>query len=109
MTERTHWPMRADLNAWEELANLAAQIESLDVDRAEDAAWEAAMVTLVARRLPYSEYIVRRQEALSARLKARKREQSNLRYKYGFRPGSRPRNPSLIRMDVKRYLRFREH
>jgi hypothetical protein len=107
-TERASWPAGSDVVAWADLANVAMQLESLQIDEAENRDWEALVSELVARRLPYRAYIEERQAALDDRLRRRKREQANLRYKYGFRPGDRPRNPRLIRVDVKRFLRFRE-
>ena len=109
MVERTRWPDRDDVEAWAELANIALQLESLEIDRAENRDWEVLVDELVRRRLPYRPYIEERQAALDERLRRRKREQTNLRYKYGYRPGSRPRNLMLIRIDVKRFLRFRTH
>lgn len=106
---RSSWPAGSDSAAWEQLANVSLQLESQEIDRAENHDWEALVDELVLRRLPYSAYIAERQAALDERLRRRKREQANLRYKYGYRPGDRLRDPALIRLDVKRYLRFRPH
>jgi hypothetical protein len=102
------WPLSSDTAGWQELANIALQLESQLVDEAESAAWSETIADLVSRRLPYAEYVDERQQLLKARLRARKLAQTNLRYKYGFKPGDRPRRPGLIRSDIRRFLRARE-
>jgi hypothetical protein len=94
----------SDTGAWSALANRALQVETLQVDAAESAAWDAAMRELVNRGLPYSKFIEARMEALGARLRRRKLEQTNLRYKFGFKSGSRPRSARLVRADTRRAL-----
>jgi hypothetical protein len=98
--ERLRWPPVSDTDGWAELANVAMQLETLQADLAESAAWEETMQELVTRRLPYLAFVAARQEALSARLRRRKLAQTNLRYKYGFKP----RSARLVRRDVRRFL-----
>jgi hypothetical protein len=94
------WPARDDAEAWVALANTALQLETLAVDQAESSQWEATMIGLVQRQLPYVEFIESRQDALSARLRRRKLAQTNLRYKYGFKLRER----RLVRRDVREFL-----
>ena len=97
------WPDRSDTKAWDALANYAMQSEMLEVDQAENDEWMDTMRSLVAEGLDYETFTARRMEALKARLTRRKREQTNLRYKYGLKH----RRSDLVRMDVKRHLRAR--
>jgi hypothetical protein len=98
------WPSTSDVDAWTALANRALQLQTLQVDAAESAAWDAAMRELVDRGLPYREFIMVRMEALSERLRRRKLDQKNLRWKYGFREGTTLRRAALVRRDVRRTL-----
>lgn len=103
-TGRSRWPVGSDVDAWAALANRALQLETLETDLAENERWAETMRELVARGLPYDEFITVRMEALRARLRRRKLDQTNLRYKYGIK--ARPLG--LVRYDVKRYLRHRQ-
>ncbi|TFD85001.1 hypothetical protein E3T61_18450 [Cryobacterium lactosi] len=101
---RTSWPARDDTQAWAALANRAMQMEMLEVDQTENDAWMKTMRALVAEQLDYDTFTARRMAALSDRLRSRKLAQTNLRYKYGLKQ----RRGSLVRLDVKRYLRASE-
>ena len=96
---RQRWPAQEDEAAWATLANWAFQTDCLMTDEAENVAWEATMRELMRANLPYSEFVARRMEALEARLKARKLAQTNLRYRYGFKPSK----PHLVRRNVRRF------
>lgn len=95
------YPARDDQAAWDQLATMALQAETFRADMEESRAWEATMRGLLAERLDYETFTERRLEALKVRVRARKLAQSNLRYKYGFRH----RSASLVRLDVKRWIR----
>ncbi|GAA1768371.1 hypothetical protein [Agromyces humatus] len=99
--ERGRWPVQSDEEAWRLLATWAFQTECLQTDEAENVAWETEMRELLRRDLPYAEFVEQRMAALSRRLQARKLAQTNLRYKYGFKP----RSGSLVRRDVRRFYR----
>ncbi len=99
--ERGRWPATSDIENWLVLANWAFQTECLIADEAENVAWEAQMKDLVKQGLPYAEFVEKRMEALGGRLKARKLAQTNLRYKYGFKP----RREALVRRDVSKFYR----
>ena len=92
------WPDRSATKAWDALANYAMQSEMLEVDQAENDEWMDTVRALVAEGLDYETFTARRMEALKARLMRRKREQTNLRYKYGLKH----RRSDLVRSDVKR-------
>ncbi|WP_448002558.1 hypothetical protein [Agromyces bauzanensis] len=100
--ERGRWPASDDADAWLALANWAFQTECLMTDKAENLAWETEMRELLRRDLPYPEFVEHRMAALERRLRARKLAQTNLRYKYGFKPRRAP----LVRLDVKRFHRW---
>lgn len=95
------WPSSSDTMAWAALANHAMQSEMLEVDQAENDEWMNTMRALVAEGLDYETFTVRRMEALKARLTRRKRDQTNLRYKYGLKH----RRSDLVRSDVRRHFR----
>jgi hypothetical protein len=94
------WPDRSDDAAWSALANVALQLETLAADVAENDAWNATMSALVQRSLPYEQFTEQRLQALSDRVRRRKLHQTNLRYKYGFKP----RSGRLVRRDVRAFL-----
>ncbi len=50
-TGRARWPIGSDVEAWAELANRALQLETLEVDLAENERWAETMHELVARGL----------------------------------------------------------
>lgn len=81
------WPEKrsALTPEWDLLRAWAIQTESLELDEAEDMAWEQAMRELNHRELPYGEWVAERTAALKDRLRARKLAQANLRYAYGYR------------------------
>jgi hypothetical protein len=97
--DRGRWPDSDNDEAWLLLATWAFQTESLMIDEAENLAWEEQMRELLHRNLSYELFVEARMEALSARLKARKLAQANLRYRYGFKP----RKTTLVRRDVRRF------
>ena len=99
--ERGRWPLRTEEVDWLLLATWAFQTECLMTDEAENLAWEEEMRGLLGQNLPYTEFVDARMEALSARLRARKLAQTNLRYRYGFKP----RKAALVRRDVKQFYR----
>jgi hypothetical protein len=94
------WPeQRSHLTPeWDLLRAWAIQTESLELDEAENMAWEQAMRELNHRDLPYGEWIEERTAALKDRLRARKLAQANVRYKYGYRG---KRSTRLIRSAVR--------
>jgi hypothetical protein len=98
--ESVEWPDPRDSKSWAELANLALQLESLQVDVEESRQWALTMKALVSRRLPYPEYTEQRMAALERRLRQRKLDQTNLRYKYGFKG----RRASLVRRDIRAFV-----
>jgi hypothetical protein len=102
--EGVEWPGADDADGWAALANLALQLESMQVDLKENREWAATIKALVLRGLPYPEYTTERMAALERRLRQRKLAQTNLRYKYGFKG----RRASLVRRDVREYLAFVE-
>ena len=61
------------------------------------------MRALIAERLDYETFTERRMAALKERIRKRKLDQTNLRYKYGLKG----RRISLVRGDVKRFYRAR--
>lgn len=75
---RSSWPTQSDEAAWREPANYALQLETSDVDEAESEAWAATMRDLLSRSLPYDEITALRLEVLSARVRGRKLDQTNL-------------------------------
>lgn len=97
--ERHRWPTSTDAASWAVLANWAFQTECLQVDEAENLAWEQAMRELLRRELPYEQFVSERMAALKVRLRARKLAQARLRYRYGFKPTK----PHLIRRNVRRF------
>lgn len=99
--EQGRWPMRTDDADWLLLANWAFQTDCLMTDEAENLAWEEQMRALLGQNLAYAEFVEVRMEALSRRLRARKLAQTNLRYRYGFKP----RTAALVRRDVKQFYR----
>ena len=103
--ERHRWPANGDDDAWLLLATWAFQTESLQIDEAENLAWERQMRELLRRELPYREFVEERMRLLGERLWARKLAQSNLRYKYGFREISSSRRLELVRRDVRRFFK----
>ena len=103
--ERHRWPANGDDDAWLLLATWAFQTESLQIDEAENLAWERQMRELLRRELPYREFVEERMRLLGERLRARKLAQSNLRYKYGFREISSSRRLDLVRRDVRRFFK----
>ncbi len=104
-SERVRWPVGSDVVAWTELANRALQQDTLACDLAENAAWEQTLRALIAQHLTREEFVVAHLAALKERQRRRKLEQQNLRYKYGYREGAKPRPLSLIRLDVRRALK----
>lgn len=103
--ERHRWPANGDDEAWLLIATWAFQTESLQIDEAENLAWERQMRELLRRELPYREFVEERMRLLGERLRARKLAQSNLRYKYGFREISSSRRLDLVRRDVRRFFK----
>ncbi|TFC94043.1 hypothetical protein E3T28_15925 [Cryobacterium sinapicolor] len=101
---RSSWPARDDTTEWAALANLALQLESQQLDLDESRRWVDTVRQLVARRLPYPEYTEQRMAALHDRLRQRKLDQTNLRYKYGFKP----RSERLVRKDIMIQLRYQQ-
>lgn len=95
------FPARNDHAAWDALATRALQEATLAADLDESRAWEETMRALIAQGLDYETFTTRRLEALRDRIKTRKREQTNIRYRYGFRH----RSASLVRLDVQRWVR----
>ncbi|TFC78153.1 hypothetical protein E3O45_05940 [Cryobacterium sp. TMS1-20-1] len=93
---RSSWPAHDNAEGWETLANLALQLESQQIDLDESLRWAATVKLLVERNLPYTEYTAARMAALTNRLRQRKLDQTNLRYKYGFKP----RSERLVRKDI---------
>jgi hypothetical protein len=98
------WPELDDVAGWGTLADAAFQLETLKADLEESQAWERTMRELVKRQLTYEAFTEARHEALSARMRRRKLDQANLRYRFGFRQGRRPRRPRLVRDAVKETL-----
>ena len=94
------WPARNDEGAWADLANRALQLESQAIDEADNQRWAATVAALVEGELPYSEYTAARMAALDERLRQRKLDQTNLRYKYGFKP----RRASLVHRAVQEFF-----
>jgi hypothetical protein len=99
--ERGRWPAQGEEAAWLQLATWAFQTECLMADETENTAWEDQMRVLLRRELPYAAFVAARMAALNVRLRVRKLNQTNLRYRYGFKP----RSASLVRRDVKRFYR----
>jgi hypothetical protein len=100
--ERSRWPAGSNDDAWLLLATWAFQTECLQVDEAENLAWENDMRSLLHQNLAYSEFVTARMEALAYRLRTRKLAQRNLQYKYGFRE---TRRRALVQRDVRRFYR----
>lgn len=94
--ETNWWPSGSLEREWELLRTWAFQTECLMIDEAENLAWEEQMRALLHQNLPYIDFVASRMEALARRLRARKLAQTNLRYRYGFKP----RTASLVRRDV---------
>ena len=100
--ETNWWPSASLEREWELLRTWAFQTECLMIDEAENLEWEAQMRALLQQNLPYLEFVAARMEALDARLSSRKLAQTNLRYRYGFKP----KKASLVRRDVIRFYRL---
>ena len=100
MTKRTYWPAVSDQEGWAALANRVMQLEMLDVDRAENESWVRTMRALIAEHLDYKTFTERRMAALKERIRKRKLDQTNLRWKYGLKG----RSERLVRADTRRYL-----
>lgn len=79
------------------------QMATVEVDQSENDAWIRTVRALVAEGLDYDAFTARRMAALSERLRQRKLDQANLRYKYGFKG----RRSDLVRRDVQSALRTR--
>lgn len=94
------WPNNQCAAEWALLRNWAIQIETLAVDLAENAAWEAQMRELAKQGLSYAEWVSVRGEALKTRVRARKLAQARLRDRYGFK---RRRRWGLIARDVREF------
>lgn len=97
--EDNWWPAYSLEREWDLLRTWAFQTECLMTDEAENVAWEAQMRELLHRNLTYEPFVEARMEALGARLRARKLAQTNLRYRYGFKP----RKTALVQRDVRRF------
>jgi hypothetical protein len=97
---RSSWPAHEDAEGWETLANLALQRESQQIDLDESLRWADTVNELIARHLSYPEYTAERMAALTDRLRQRKLDQTNLRYKYGFKS----RSVRLVRRDVRAFV-----
>lgn len=106
---RVRWPIGSDVDGWSHLANIALQLETEQADLEESAQWAVTIRDIVELRLDREAFVAAHLAALRERHRRRKLVQKNLRYKYGFREGSRARTLALVRLDVKRYLRGREH
>ncbi|PSL36999.1 hypothetical protein CLV49_0602 [Labedella gwakjiensis] len=98
---RGRWPIQNDEDAWRALSALMFQLDTLEVDTAENRAWEATMRVLVARGLSHEEHTAARMASLEERLQARKLAQSRLRYRYGFKEGL----AKLVRRDLRAFVR----
>lgn len=94
------WPDVRDDASWRVLANVVLQRATFDADRAESAAWDTFMLQLLRESLDYETFTQRRLDALKVRVRRRKLEQTNLRYRYGFK--DRPAH--LVRSDVRKAL-----
>lgn len=82
---------------WGLLRAWAIAVDTVMVDRQENADWEAAMTCLVYEDLPYTEWVAARLDALKTRERARKLAQDRLRHRYGYK---RPRRIGLIARDI---------
>lgn len=100
--ERGRWPAVSNADAWLLLATWAFQTECLQVDEAENVAWENDMRSLMRQNLTYGEFVTARMEALDYRLRTRKLAQRNLQYKYGFRES---RRPALVQRSTRDFYR----
>ncbi len=79
------WPNNECDAEWALLRNWAIQNATLLRDEAANRDWEQRMRTLAAEGLDYSEWVQKRLAALDERSRARKLEQTRLRYLYGYK------------------------
>ena len=95
---RDWWPNNECTAEWELLRAWAAAEATLAADEAEAREWIERMRELNARALSYEQWVEERLVALADRARARKLEQTRIRYRFGFK---QPRRWGLIRRDVR--------